>query len=189
MVENLDLVLQIIRVDLFIAFGLYTIVYLIISSFIKNEIINVIDETSNKIISFAGIVFLLIWISLLFKSYFESSEFEKSGMIQRMFGKYWFGYWLQPILWISLSQLLRLKKVRKQKILRIIFSIFFMVSIEQCIIILTSFERDYLPSSYSFNFTFIELIIGILTKICFFLVIVMLYFYLEKKLKSILNKT
>lgn len=189
MLENLDLILQIIRVDFFIAFGLYTFAYLIISSFLKNEKLDVVDETSNKIIAFAGIIFLLIWIALTLKSYFESSELEKSGMIQRMFGNYWFGYWLQPILLVSLSQLLRFKRVRKQKVLRIVISILFIVSIEQYIIILTSFERDYLPSSWSFHFTITELIFGILSKIIVFLIIVVLYYFLEKKIKIVLKKT
>ncbi len=187
--ENLDFILQLIRVDFFIAFSLYSFIYIIISTFIKNEKIDIVDETANKIIAFAGIVFLLIWISLLLKNYFESSEYDRSGMIQRMFGRYWFGYWLQPLLWISLSQLLRFKKVQKQKILRIIFSVLFIVSIEQYIILLTSFQSDYLPSSFRFPFSTTELIIGIITKIFIFLIIVVLYYFFEKKLKTILRKT
>ena len=187
--ENLDFILQLIRVDFFIAFSLYSFIYVIISTFIKNEKIDIIDETANKIIAFSGIVFLLIWISLLLKNYIESSEYDRSGMIQRMFGRYWFGYWLQPLLWISLSQLLRFKKVQKQKILRIIFSVLFIVSIEQYIILLTSFQSDYLPSSFRFPFSTTELIIGIITKIFIFLIIVVLYYFFEKKLKTILRKT
>jgi len=66
-----------------------------------------------------------------------------------MFGKYWFGYWVQPLLWVSLTQLLRIKTIRKNVLLRILFSFLLIFSIEKYVIMMVAFHRDYLPSSWT----------------------------------------
>jgi len=189
MKENLDFVLQVIRVDVFIAFGLYSIIYILISSVTKNPILEIIDESSNKLIWITGIIFFFIWISLVLLNYYGSSEYERLGILQRMFGKYWFGYWLQPALWICATQLLRFKKIRKQKFLRLFFSIVFIISVEQYFIMLTSLHRDYLPSSWSFHFTSLEFMVGIFTKLLQFLILVALYYFVEMKIKTFRAKS
>ena len=189
MIDVLDLLLQILRVDIFISFGFYSILYLLMSLFTKSELLKSIDDYSCKIITYSGLLFLLVWMSLVVSTYLQSSAEEQSGMMNRMFGRYWFGYWLQPVLWISLTQFFRFKTVRRSRFLRILFSFIFMVSIEQFVIIVTSLHRDYLPSSWSvynglnFPFTTWELILGIATKILFFLTIVAIYYFVDKKLK------
>ena len=190
MSENLDFVLQILRVDIFIAFGLYSILYAIISLFIKSPILKIIDYYANRIVIYSGLIFLLVWISLIISTYSQSSEELRTGMINRMFGPYWFGYWLQPILWILLTQLLRFESIQRGRFLRIIFSIIFMISIEQFVIIITSFHRDYLPSSwyilnsFDISFTPLDIVLGIITKVLLFLTFVGIYYLIDQKIKA-----
>lgn len=109
-----------------------------------------------------------------------------------MFGKYWFGYWVQPLLWISITQLLRIKAIKKNIILRILFSILLIHSIERIIIIITSFHRDYLPSSWTMYSDFqlypSNIMLSLLLKIILFLTFVGIFHLINKKIKSFKNK-
>lgn len=107
------LLLQILTVDFFTAFGLYSVLFLIISIFTKNSILYKIDEEATNFISFVGVIYFTIWIIGIFVFYFESNAEEQNLLLNRMFGKYWFGIWAQPILWLLITQLLRIKKVYK----------------------------------------------------------------------------
>ncbi|MBF4516677.1 hypothetical protein IRZ71_09990 [Flavobacterium sp. ANB] len=186
MSENILLLLRIITVDFFTAFGLYSFLYLVVSIFIKKPILYKIDEEAVKFISLAGVIYFAVWIIGIFVFYAESNPEEKSDLINRMFGKYWIGIWLQPILWFAVTQLLRFKKVSKNALLRIIFSFVLIVSIERFIIFITIFHRDYLPSSwtmyhdldiYPSNF-----FLALLIKIMVFLLFVGIYYLIKSKL-------
>lgn len=190
--KNILLLLQIITVDFFTAFGLYSILYLIVSIFIKKPILYKIDEEAVKFISLAGVIYFTVWIMGIFVFYVENNPEEKSALLNRMFGKYWFGIWFQPILWLALTQLLRFKKVSKNAFLRIVFSFLLLVSIERFIIFITSFHRDYLPSSwtmyrdldiYPSNF-----FLALLIKIIFFLFFVGMYYLVKKQIKTFSKK-
>lgn len=192
MKENILFLLQIITIDFFTAFGLYSILYLIVSIFVKKPILYKIDEEAVKFISLAGVIYFAVWIIGIFVFYAESNPEEKSDMLNRMFGKYWIGFWTQPILWFALTQLLRFKKVSKNALLRIVFSFLLIFSIEQFIIFITSFHHDYLPSSwtmyrdldiYPSNF-----FLALLMKIVFFLFFDGIY-YLAKNQIKIFAKT
>jgi len=148
MQHTLNLLLEIIRIDFFIAFGIFSLIYLIISVFIKKTILENIDNHAISFISFLGIIFLIIWITSIIISYTENSIDEKNYMLNRMFGKYWFGYWAQPLLWILATQLYRFKKISENILFRIVSSFILIISIEQYIILITSLHSDYLPSSY-----------------------------------------
>lgn len=123
MIEEIFFTLQVIQIDFFISFGLFTILYLFFSIFIKNSIIKKIDEESSQFISFIGIIYLIVWITGIFIQLNILNEEDKTSLLNRMFRKYWFGYWIQPLLWISITQLLRIKAIKKNIILRILFSI------------------------------------------------------------------
>lgn len=187
--ENILLLLQIITVDFFTAFGLYSILYLIVSIFVKKPILYKIDEEAVKFISLAGVIYFAVWIIGIFVFYAESNPEEKSDMLNRMFGEYWFGIWSQPILWFALTQLLRFKKVSKNALLRIVFSFFLIVSIERFMIFIITLHRDYLPSSwtmyrdldiYPSNF-----FLALLMKIMAFLLFVGIYYLVKNQIKKI----
>ncbi|MDX6183545.1 hypothetical protein SGQ44_14910 [Flavobacterium sp. Fl-77] len=149
MKENILLLLQIITVDFFTAFGLYSLFFLLLSIFIKNVVLYKIDNEAIKFISFVGVVYFIVWIIGLFVFYAESNTEEQNIMLNRMFGKYWFGIWTQPILWFLVTQLLRVKRIYKNIFLRILFSFMLIISIERFILLTISFHRDYLPSSWT----------------------------------------
>ncbi|WP_298141371.1 hypothetical protein [Flavobacterium sp.] len=189
MIEKVLFTLQLIQIDFFTGFGLFTILYFLFRIFIRNPFIKKIDEESNRFISFIGIVYLILWfIGIIVELYFLNDE-DRSMLLSRMFGKYWFGYWIQPLLWALITQLLRFKTIRKNIILRILFSILLMISIERMIIIITSFHRDYLPSSWEMyneiGFYPSNFVLSLFLKIIVFLVFVGIFYSINKKLKSL----
>lgn len=189
MIDNIRLLLQIITTDFFIAFGLYTILYLLISIFIKNPTLLKIDEEAVQFISLTGIVYFIVWIIGICIFYTESNLEEQSNMINRMFGRYWFGFWFQPVLWFVVTQLLRFKKVSKNVFLRLIFSFVLIISIERFVIIVISFHRDYLPSSWTMyndlDFYPSNYFLALIAKIIVFLLFVGIYYLLKSQLKKL----
>lgn len=186
MSQNIILFNEIVLIDLFTSFGLYSLLYLILSIFIKNSRFHQFDEKAKKLITYIGVLFISSWILSVFLYYFESNKVERVELINRMFGKYWFGIWIQPIFWFSLSQIFRFKYLSKNVFIRFFASIFLIISIEKFIILTTSLHRDYLPSSWTMyreseifpsNF-----ILSILMKIFFFVCLVQLYSYLSQKI-------
>ncbi|MEC4048438.1 hypothetical protein OX284_003270 [Flavobacterium sp. SUN046] len=135
--------------DFFLSFGLYTLVFLMVSLFYKNPLLIKIDFEASRMISVIGVVYLFIWFCNIFFELAEGSEEEKAFLMQRMFGHYWIGFWLQPLLYFTITQILRVDRIRNQKIVRLVFSLFFILSIERMVILSTSLESDYLPSSWS----------------------------------------
>jgi molybdopterin-containing oxidoreductase family membrane subunit len=189
MAEELIFILQLIQIDFFTAFGFWTILYLIFSIFIRKPILNNIDEESNRFISFIGILFLLCWVVRIFVEFNILNQEEKSELLDRMSGKYWFGIWGQPLLWILITQLLRFKTVRKSPFLRVFFSVLLIFSIERIMIIIISFHSDYLPSFWTMYSEIgiypSNLVLSLFLKIIVYLVFVGLFYLINKKLKSL----
>ncbi len=146
-IENLNSILYIISNDVFISFGIYTVLFLLISIFIKKETLNKIDTEVCRLMIFSGILYLSIWFAAIFISF--ANEVNRTYLLNRMLGKYWIGFWLQPLFWVGMTQLLRFKRIRKNWALRLLFCFFFIFSFEKIVIITTSFHRDYLPSSWT----------------------------------------
>ncbi|PIF31137.1 hypothetical protein CLU81_1617 [Flavobacterium sp. 9] len=188
MTERIIFTLQVIQIDFFTAFGLFTILYFLTSIFTKNQFIKNVDEESNRFISFIGILYLIIWSVGLFVELNILNAEEKSQLLNQMFGKYWFSFWLQPLLWILISQLLRFKFIRKSILLRLLFSILFIFSIEKLVIIFTSFHRDYLPSSWTINNDLgiypSNLLLELLMKITVFFLFVGIFFLINQKINN-----
>lgn len=188
MKENILLLLQIIIVDFFIAFGLYSMLFLLVSIFTKKPILQKVDEEATQFISFIGVIYFSLFIIGIFIFYKENNLEEQNSMLNRMFGKYWFGFWLQPILWFAITQLLRIKRISKSIILRIIFSFLLIVSIERFVILTTALHRDYLPSSYRM-YNDLDIIypsnffLSLIMKIVMFLLFVGIYYLIKNRLK------
>jgi hypothetical protein len=177
--------MSIIILFFFITFGLYSIIYVITSIIVKNSLIETVDRTSNKLIRIIGIVYLVAWICLIVTNFINISSPQRDEILDRMFGKYWFGYWIQPVLWIFMTQILRFEKIRKHKILRFFFSVLFIFTIEQYIGFFT-YGFDF--SNRRFHITIMDIILGILTKIFLFLIVVGIYYVTEWKLRDFKSK-
>ncbi|APT23264.1 hypothetical protein B0A78_10950 [Flavobacterium columnare NBRC 100251 = ATCC 23463] len=113
MTENIIFTLQLIQIDFFTAFGLYTFLYLFVSIFTKNPVLKKVDDKATAFISFAGIVYLIVWITGLIVELTILTPEDKTALLNRMFGKYWVAFWTQPLLWVFLTQLLRFPIVQK----------------------------------------------------------------------------
>ncbi|MBP1224694.1 hypothetical protein JOD96_003277 [Flavobacterium sp. 1355] len=180
---------ELILLDFFSAYGLTTILFLILSLFIKKNFLKKVDVHSNHFISFIGIVYLIVWIiATIVELYFREEE-SRNYLLNRMFGKYWFGFWLQPLIWFSITQLLRFKTIQKNILFRLIFSFLLIISIEKMVIIFTSFHRDYLPSSWTmYNDSGIypsNIFLVLLMKISIYLLSVRIYFAISQKIKEL----
>ncbi|WP_264550392.1 hypothetical protein [Flavobacterium sp. N2820] len=188
---NIFFNLELLILDFFTAFGLYSFLFLILSIFIKKIAIFQFDNQAKKFISFVGVLYIIFWLLGTIVYYVECNSEEKNAMIDRIFGKYWFGVWIQPLFWFALSQIFRIKLFSKNILIRIIASFFLIISIERLIIIISSFHRDYLPSSwtmyrqldiYPSNF-----ILSILMKILIFMLFVGLYTFISNKINQLRN--
>ncbi|HEX8014834.1 MAG TPA: hypothetical protein VF465_06335, partial [Flavobacterium sp.] len=160
--------------------------YLILSIFTKNQLIKQVDEQSNRSISFVGIIYLIVWMIATITDLNSIDEESKASLLNRMFGEYWFTVWLQPFLWFSITQLLRFKVIRKNILLRLVFSILLILSIERIVIIITSFHRDYLPSSWSMYSSIYpsNIFIVLPMRISFFLVFVGFFVFINRKING-----
>lgn len=189
MVDFFNLILECIRVDLIIGFGWYSILLFILKLFrYKNEFLVQFDKQACKTVVFLGIVYGFVALTILLTVYFNIAvDEERSRFIQRATGYYWFGYWLQPLFFVAWTQLLRIRFVRKILVFRMIVCILFVLSFEQCVIIYTSFERDYLPVGWTLynlelGITWWEFLLSIVIKIIEFTIIVFAYKYAKQSI-------
>lgn len=166
------------------AFGLYSLLYILFSFFTKKPFVEIIDESACKLIGFAGIIYILTWSLWMLFDYIESPAEERSEMLKQLFGKYWYAYWVQPLLWTATSQLLWIKKIRKLKLPRLFFSLVFIISIERFVILVpTLLRRNNLLGPIGFNIILLQLIFGILLKLLLFLTFVGIYYFVERKIR------
>ena len=190
MIENFNFTLYVISNDFFITFGIYSVSYLLISIFTKKEILYKLDDEVCKLIIFIGIIYFLVWTTAIFISF--SNNESRTSLINRIFGKYWIGFWLQPIIWIAMTQLLIFKKIQKNWFLRLLFSFFFIFSFERIVIITTTLHRDYLPSSWTM-YSDSDLLpdyfcLNLILKIILFFVFVGMFFFLRKMIFNYFKK-
>lgn len=59
-----------------------------------------------------------------------SREPDSIAILNRIFGKYWFSFWLQMVLWIGATQLLRIPKFKYHPLLRLMISLVLLVPLE-----------------------------------------------------------
>lgn len=140
--------------SLFVGFGIYTLILLLFKQILSKPTkieIEKFDNSACTIIPVIGLIYLINWVGTLFLQYSNIEDpTEVYQMKNRLFGSYWFGYWLAQSLFLS-SQLLWFKKLRKITWIRILIALTFIVSIESILVHLTSLHREYLPSSWSMS--------------------------------------
>ncbi len=187
MIEIFELIITFIRVDLLIGFGFYSILFFIFKLFsAKKEFIIKFDLSACQTVIYIGIIYAVLWLFGMLIFYFQIEDgIEKTDYLQRLTGKYWFGYWLQPLFWILLTQLLRINFLRKSLTYRILMSLFFVFSFEQIDVIIISFNRGHLSSSWPMNLSLFEMLIGLTTKTLVFILIVSVYYFGIKRVKQV----
>ena len=157
----------------------------------KKEFLKEFDKYACRTIVYLGFLYIIVWFLASILNYFsEVDEEQKAQFIQRLTGKYTFGIWFQPLFWFGLTQLLRFQFVKKYLLLRLIICIFFILTFERFVIIYTSFQNDYLPSSwtlynYGLEITWWQIILSSLIKMIEFTLVVFIYKYLKNsKIKN-----
>ena len=183
MITLIDFILDFIRVDLLIGFGWYSLfAFILIWCNFNKEFLLKFDKSACQMIVWLGILFFVLWFGSIVADYFFiMNENERLEFTQRLYGSYSFGIWLQPLFWLLLTQLLRFDNVRKFLLLRIIISIPFFLTFERLVIIFASYHSDYLPSSWYYGFTWMELLISIPLKATEFAIAVFLYKFIKEK--------
>lgn len=176
MKDILDLVSQIIIVDIFIGFGLYSIAYVLITLFKKDiKFLNELDVKATRFIIFSGLLFsLLVVIGIL--------DGVDTGR------QYWWAPWIQVLVWILITQLFWIKRVRTISVLRVILAIPLILSFERYVILVTSLHRDYIPASWTSVPSWItptELVAGLTIKVFVFCLLSVIYSYIVDRLRRI----
>ncbi len=179
-----EIVLDFIIIDLLIGFGWYSMVFFVLKlTSYKKEILNKFDIYACRATTFLGVFLGVFLISASFLNYFvEMDEEQKAQFVQRLTGKYSFGLWLQPLFWVVLTQMLRIRLVRRFLIFRLFISISFILTFEHFVIFFTSFHRDYLPSSWNMiGISWWQLVLSAVIKIIEFVLIVLIYKYVKNQ--------
>lgn len=187
---SLPLALQLLSTGLFTAFGLFTILHLIVSLFYKNELMDRIDYEASRFISIVGACYIFIWLIILYNEFNSIDSQNKAFLINQMFGRYWIGFWTQPLLYIAITQLLRIKSLRKMKILRIIFSLLLMISLERIIFMSIALKPSYHISSWIMPSTMLSTKYWILNcgiKLILFLSMLGLYHLAKNKIRTMIS--
>lgn len=122
--------------------------------------------TAVQVLRVAGIIYFMLFCVDAYLQYRASTAGIGNVSVQPpMFGQYWIYYWSSPLMYLLLSQLFWIKKLYMKKAALITLSIMLLLlPSEKLIIIITSFHRDYLPSSWTmYNSTFLpEVILNII---------------------------
>ena len=136
----------------FFGFGIYTFIFLVLkrfSSFKNKTAFQNFDKAAIITVIFAGIIYLLLWIYYLIYFYQNTNPEDVHNFQNRISGKYWYGYWFQPLSYVISSQLLWFKYFQKSTIFRLILGFILMFNVEKFVLFLISLQRDYLPSSWT----------------------------------------
>lgn len=133
-------------------------------------------ESIAKIVIATGSLVGLAYTTEFFMAYYSGSLWERYIFVNRMFGPYWYTYWIMFTCNVITPQLFWFKKIRTSMLITFIISIFINIGMwfERFVIILTSLHRDFLPSSWAtYTPTWVEggIFIGTfgLFMFCFFL--------------------
>ncbi len=177
--EQILFYLEYLSQDMFTAFGIFSLFYLFISKFFKNEKLIEVDLKARKLIIYIGLVFIIVWNARTFQMYFQETGESKLELEQLMFGKYYVQFWSQPVIWFILTQLYRIKKISSNYLFRIFSSIVLIFSINKLVFFLSAFHRDYLPSSWSISGGLgiypSNILLELLVKIIFFVILVLIF--------------
>jgi len=170
----------------FFGFGIYTIVFLVLkrySSFKEKTVFLKFDNAALTTVIIAGIIYLLLWIYHIIYFYQNANPEDIHNFQNRISGKYWYGYWFQPLSYVIASQLLWFKHFQISTFFRLILGLLLLFNVEKFVIFITSLQRDYLPSSWSmysddiFGILFLD---GFLKTLIFVFFAVIVYFLKNK---------
>jgi molybdopterin-containing oxidoreductase family membrane subunit len=109
-----------------------------------------IDAMCYLVILTSGLVGLS-YATEFFTAFYSGQPFEQFAFMSRAFGPLAFGYWIMVLCNVLVPQLFWFIRVRRQLVAVFIISLFINVGMwfERFMIIVSSLERDFLPSSWT----------------------------------------
>ena len=175
MKEFLGLVIKVITLDMFMGYGIFTLIYLFVSLFVgNNRLIEKLDLAVNRFIGFVGIIYFLFLMTSIIMSMATVDNYEIR--------------WeplVQVFLWTVVTQLLWVEKIRKKKLIRLIFAILLIISFELFVIVITSLHRDYSSGGLFSGLSTVDIIIGLSSKIVALCILAIIYSWVTDKLKEL----
>jgi molybdopterin-containing oxidoreductase family membrane subunit len=107
-------------------------------------------ENMAKVMLATGLIVAYGYANELFLSWYSGNMYEQYMTLNRMFGPYWWSFWLLVLCNIGAPQLLWSTRVRRN--VPALFVISLVVNLgmwaERFVIVVTSLHRDFLPSSW-----------------------------------------
>ncbi len=190
MYDFLNFISFFLRLELFAGFGFYSILYFIIKPFLKKKR-NLIefDKSGLKLVINFGIIWFILWLIITTTFYFSLHGIERQEYSEQLFGKYAIYFWGQALFWFLLTQTYRFNTWSRFLIFRLITSILLVVNFEKIIIMITSIHRDYLPSNWTMDSSYITcysssyLILNLILKTITVTLFIAAYHYCRKKLR------
>jgi molybdopterin-containing oxidoreductase family membrane subunit len=103
-----------------------------------------------KVMLASGLVVAYGYAMETFMAFYAGHEFEKAMMLNRFGGPYWLFYWAMILCNISIPQLLWIPAIRRNALLLFMLAMVINVGmwLERFVIVVTSLNRDFLPSSW-----------------------------------------
>ena len=135
-----------------VGFGVYSLIYLLLPKKKRTTALLQFDQVACLVFAIGGTLGILQFVYGLNETIAGEDGEELFQLTNRMFGPYWFAYWGMILSYYGISQPYWFKKVRSIKWVRVITVILTIFSMERLTILITSFHRDYLPSSYTHGF-------------------------------------
>lgn len=173
--ELLNLAVKIITLDIFIGYGLFTLVWLV-TSIIKghSETIDKVDIKASKFIRFVGVIYFICIVTMIIISAITVDDYEIR----------WHPL-IQVLVWTTMTQLIMIEKVRANRILRLTLAILFVVSFELFVILVTSVHRDYSTEGLFSGLSTTDLVIGLTSKTLIFCILTIVYSFIIEQLKRL----
>lgn len=171
---------ELIRINIVFAFGVYSALFFPVQLFVKKPALATFDKSAIRVVIHAGVLYALLTIPYaLWHSYewyvVAQNEFTHVARLNY----YFIGYWLQPVLVLVFTQLLRMQWLGGQVWFRLLVgavSLVSFVNLERFVIIVTSMNDEYLPATWSyFEPELGWLIIGLVLNVSLFVAIVGMY--------------
>lgn len=120
MIENLNFILKVIESDIFLSYFYYTLIFIIVSLFIRDKSKYKLDDIFTTFLIHSGILFIGIIIIKSVLVLIVSDLPNRTEEFNNMFGKNWIGYWFIPLIHLLLTQLMRLNKIKRYILPRLI---------------------------------------------------------------------
>jgi hypothetical protein len=139
-------IIDILFRSIFLGFIVWTVFWTLTKKhrFLGHEIKEIDNFVIYTVIT-AGIIHMILLTSNFIK--IDNGVEVNTSLSERAFGAYCYGFWMYPVTYFGLTQLLLIQKIRTTKAIRIILAIwlFAVLHFEAFVIFVTSLYRDYAP--------------------------------------------